>query len=62
VPVGDGLEDPLIEPFAKFHHPFLMTGGAEMVAKGRKRTSALVSFTNLQFQALMLVCHRIPSP
>ena len=61
--MGDGLEDFLTEAVAKFHYSLLMTGGAEMATKGRKRTSTLVSFTNLQFgQVPRLVCHRIPCP
>ena len=41
--VGNGLEDFLTEPFAKFHHTLLMAGGAEVPAFAREGQEILVA-------------------
>jgi hypothetical protein len=41
--VGYGLEDFLTQPFAKFHHALLMTGGAEVPALTRKSQQIFVT-------------------
>jgi hypothetical protein len=43
VAMGNGLENFLTEPFAKFHHTLLMAGGAEVPAFAREGQEILVA-------------------
>jgi hypothetical protein len=43
MPVRYGLEDFFTEPFPEFHHPFLMTRGAEVAALTREGQEILVA-------------------